>query len=82
MQWSDAEESIGNTFSAADAGVKHLGPHLFSPPLPRLPTPPIFQQNGGPTDQKEAFNAMLMSWFINGYHTGYYEGLKAASNKD
>ncbi|XP_022195803.2 survival motor neuron protein [Nilaparvata lugens] len=44
--------------------------------LPRYPPPPpphVLSNCG--VDESEAMSEMLMSWYMNGFHTGYYEGL-------
>lgn len=53
--------------------------HMDELPEAPLPPPPILLQNlRAPDDSNEALNAMLMSWYTNGYHTGYYQGMKRA----
>ncbi|KAK3910572.1 Survival motor neuron protein [Frankliniella fusca] len=47
---------------------------MVPPPLP----PHIL--SGLPGDDSEALSAMLMSWYMSGFHTGYYQGLKRAKN--
>ncbi|EEB13320.1 survival motor neuron protein, putative [Pediculus humanus corporis] len=49
------------------------------PPPP--PPPHMFKNMCGDEDETEAMNAMLISWYMNGYHTGYYHGLKMAKNQ-
>jgi len=45
------------------------------PPAP--PLPPQFLAKLPETDA-DALSSMLMSWYISGFHTGYYQGLKQA----
>lgn len=47
---------------------------MVAPPLP----PHILTSL--PSDDSEALSAMLMSWYMSGFHTGYYQGLKRARN--
>lgn len=47
---------------------------MVPPPLP----PHIL--SGLPEDDSEALSAMLMSWYMSGFHTGYYQGMKRAKN--
>ncbi|XP_063597710.1 survival motor neuron protein-like [Penaeus indicus] len=45
----------------------------FVPP-PHLPTPAATRHTS------EALHTMLMSWYMAGYHTGYYQGLKQSNS--
>ncbi|CAH2296882.1 survival of motor neuron -like [Pelobates cultripes] len=49
-------------------------PPPFSPGPPLIPPPPPM----GPdtTEDDEALGSMLIAWYMSGYHTGYYLGLK------
>ncbi|XP_034240423.1 survival motor neuron protein [Thrips palmi] len=47
---------------------------MVPPPLP----PHVLASLPG--DDSEALSAMLMSWYMSGFHTGYYQGLKRAKN--
>ncbi|CAK9804500.1 Survival motor neuron protein [Anthophora plagiata] len=47
------------------------------PPAPPLP-PQLMAKL--PDSDADALSSMLMSWYISGFHTGYYYGLKQASN--
>ncbi|XP_014249150.1 survival motor neuron protein isoform X2 [Cimex lectularius] len=51
--------------------VKNNFKEGFIPPPPTIPI-----LDGMPMDESDAFSAMLMSWYMSGYHTGYYHGLK------
>lgn len=44
----------------------------FPPPPPTL----SFLQSGRRTEEDEALASMLMSWYMSGYHTGYYQAMK------
>lgn len=49
----------------------------FPPPsaMPFLP-PPILPDMESLTDEKDALYGMLISWYMSGFHTGYYQCLK------
>ncbi|KAF3426689.1 hypothetical protein E2986_05721 [Frieseomelitta varia] len=50
------------------------------PPAPPLP-PQLMAKL--PDNDADALSSMLMSWYISGFHTGYYHGLKQArSNQE
>ncbi|KOX77745.1 Survival motor neuron protein [Melipona quadrifasciata] len=50
------------------------------PPAPPLP-PQLMAKL--PDNDTDALSSMLMSWYISGFHTGYYHGLKQArSNQE
>uniref|UniRef100_A0A6J0TC48 Survival motor neuron protein 1 n=1 Tax=Pogona vitticeps TaxID=103695 RepID=A0A6J0TC48_9SAUR len=63
-------------------GMKFSGPPPFLgwpppfPPGPPLipPPPPLLSQDS--PDDDEALGSMLIAWYMSGYHTGYYLGLK------
>lgn len=42
---------------------------LLPPPMP----PGFLRPNDGPPSDNEAMASMLMSWYMSGYHTGYYQ---------
>uniref|UniRef100_A0AAF5Q1B6 Tudor domain-containing protein n=2 Tax=Wuchereria bancrofti TaxID=6293 RepID=A0AAF5Q1B6_WUCBA len=48
--------------------------HTSIPSL--VPPPPIAFTNLPPPDDDEALASMLMSWYMTGYHTGYYQAIK------
>uniref|UniRef100_A0A1B6E2W6 Tudor domain-containing protein n=2 Tax=Clastoptera arizonana TaxID=38151 RepID=A0A1B6E2W6_9HEMI len=49
-------------------------PQHMRPPQPIMPPPMgLFHCTHS---EEEAYSSMLMSWYLNGYHTGYYEGLR------
>ncbi|XP_012224102.1 survival motor neuron protein [Linepithema humile] len=52
-----------------------LPPNCAMPPPP--PLPPQLMAKLPETDT-DALSSMLMSWYISGFHTGYYHGLKQA----
>ncbi|KAJ8380538.1 hypothetical protein SKAU_G00013160 [Synaphobranchus kaupii] len=45
------------------------GPPMMPPPPPLSPDSP---------EDNDAMSCMLLSWYMSGYHTGYYMGLKRA----
>ncbi|KZC03858.1 Survival motor neuron protein [Dufourea novaeangliae] len=47
------------------------------PPAPPLP-PQLMAKL--PDNDADALSSMLMSWYISGFHTGYYHGLKQVRN--
>lgn len=56
------------------APVPAYPPH---PPPPALPTPPpLLMDRVGPEDDK--LYSMLLSWYMSGYHTGFYMGSRQA----
>jgi len=42
------------------------------PPPPLLPPFPVLN----PNEDNDTLSATLMSWYLAGYHTGFYQGLK------
>lgn len=47
------------------------------PVLPPPPPPNWLETHGGkPPSDQEALSSMLMSWYMSGYHTGYYQALR------
>ncbi|KAL5233271.1 hypothetical protein ACI65C_000681 [Semiaphis heraclei] len=50
---------------------------LFPPP----PPPPDSIKNL-PKTEREALTSMLMSYYMSGFHTGYYLGMKQNNSKD
>ncbi|KAJ8391682.1 hypothetical protein AAFF_G00086320 [Aldrovandia affinis] len=51
--------------------VMSFGPPIMPPP----PPPPLSQDS---LEEDDALGCMLISWYMSGYHTGYYLGLKQA----
>ncbi|KAJ8892166.1 hypothetical protein PR048_004746 [Dryococelus australis] len=51
------------------------------PVMPSIVPPMPFNMMEYSAEPAEAFSAMLMSWYMNGYYTGYYEALKARRRK-
>lgn len=46
------------------------------PPMMPVIPPPILPDAASITDDKDALYGMLISWYMSGYHTGYYQCLK------
>lgn len=55
-------------------------PSMGIPPMVVPPPPPPHLTASFPEEDAEALSAMLMSWYMSGFHTGYYQGLKQAKN--
>ncbi|XP_071965326.1 survival of motor neuron protein-like [Antedon mediterranea] len=45
------------------------------PPAPPAP-PPVRPPNMESDDSDDGLHSMLIAWYMSGYHTGYYQGLK------
>ncbi|KAJ1373139.1 hypothetical protein KIN20_035475 [Parelaphostrongylus tenuis] len=61
-------------------------PHRFSgrphPTIPSIaPPPPSVHAGISVRDEGEALSSMLMSWYMSGYHTGYYQAIKDMNSK-
>ncbi|XP_022649319.1 survival motor neuron protein-like [Varroa jacobsoni] len=54
------------------AFLHESGPGIAFPP----PPPPFPPHVDGICSSDEALAAMLMSWYISGYHTGYYQAMR------
>ncbi|KAL3085007.1 hypothetical protein niasHS_010076 [Heterodera schachtii] len=69
----EAEGTSGTTTKIADNDVKK---DAF--PIPDLcppPPPSMFGKIAVAGNEKEALTNMLMSWYMSGYHTGFYQGV-------
>lgn len=55
-------------------------PSMGVPPMVVPPPPPPHLTANFPEEDTEALSAMLMSWYMSGFHTGYYQGLKQVKN--
>ena len=63
--------------TAAAAAATTLSGFSESGKQPRLCPPPMPPGLlSGRTEEDEALASMLMSWYVSGYHTGYYEAMK------
>ncbi|KAK1116749.1 hypothetical protein K0M31_018138 [Melipona bicolor] len=59
------------------------GPSFNSDIMPPAPPLPPQLMAKLPDNDTDALSSMLMSWYISGFHTGYYHGLKQArSNQE
>ncbi|XP_011869375.1 PREDICTED: survival motor neuron protein isoform X2 [Vollenhovia emeryi] len=56
-------------------GFERFNPAIDTMP-PAPPLPPLMAKL--PETDADALSSMLMSWYISGFHTGYYHGLKQA----
>jgi len=58
-------------------------PPQLQQPLSSLPPPPSLTPAEAAlvTDNSTALHSMLMSWYMAGYHSGVFEGIKQASGK-
>ncbi|CAI4228106.1 unnamed protein product [Auanema sp. JU1783] len=54
-----------------------------SRPLPPFapPPPPMVLSKLAPPNEVEALSSMLMSWYMSGYHTGYYQCMNDTKRK-
>ena len=50
-------------------------PMSFLPPPPPIPLPSLDSK----VSEDDALHSMLISWYMSGYHTGFYYGLKSAA---
>ncbi|XP_012282004.1 survival motor neuron protein 1 isoform X2 [Orussus abietinus] len=75
----DTEDSkvFKNIFSNPTQSVSPMLGLMPPPP----PMPPQMMARL-PENDADALSSMLMSWYISGFHTGYYHGLKQAKNKE
>lgn len=48
--------------------------------FPAVPPPPMIHDHL-PASDREALHSMLISWYMSGYHTGFYQGLKNSSRQ-
>ncbi|XP_066993015.1 survival motor neuron protein isoform X2 [Anabrus simplex] len=51
-------------------------PPMGLPPMVVPPPPPPQLTSCFPDEDTEALSAMLLSWYMSGFHTGYYQGLQ------
>ncbi|KAK2587368.1 hypothetical protein KPH14_003085 [Odynerus spinipes] len=70
---SDTEARPSKNFM--EAGPPFNSFFDMMPPAPPLP-PQLMAKL--PENDADALSSMLMSWYISGFHTGYYHGLKHA----
>jgi len=61
-------EAVSGYIPALPNGMHHR--HHMVPNLP--PPPPL----AGDSREQQALSSMLMSWYMSGYHTGYYQAIR------
>ncbi|CAJ0961517.1 unnamed protein product, partial [Mesorhabditis belari] len=75
----DSPKSIPAKPSTSGAPLNAPFPSIAPPPLPSM-FRDAFPAISPTTD--EAMQAMLMSWYMNGYHTGYYQAIKDMESQE
>jgi len=68
--------SFLNPVPSASSTGEGFPPLLIPPPPPQPPPIPA-----GATPESEALHSMLISWYMAGYHTGYYQASVKQSGK-
>jgi len=67
------------TFNTPNTSSSNI-PEGFKPGSglpPLMPCPPILMpSSSGSSEENEALSSMLMSWYMSGYHTGYFQAMK------
>ncbi|XP_067947396.1 survival motor neuron protein-like isoform X2 [Watersipora subatra] len=61
--------SLPQSYTQHTAQGHDHSPSFIPPPPPVLPNLPA-------CNTEEAFHSMLISWYMSGFHTGYYQGLR------
>lgn len=56
--------------------LSFIDEHDILPPAPPVPPFPILNSN----DDNDSLSSTLMSWYLAGYHTGFYQGIKDKRN--
>jgi len=56
--------------------LSSLDEHDILPPPAPLPPFPVLN----PNDDNDTLSSTLMSWYLAGYHTGFYQGIKDKKN--
>ncbi|CAB3407907.1 unnamed protein product [Caenorhabditis bovis] len=78
-------EDIQMTSPAPSASPKKEGAQKMTNGLPKIPViappPPPAALSGVPPTEVEALSSMLMSWYMSGYHTGYYQAMTEKRGK-
>lgn len=65
-----------NVFPNSDSSTNFPFPQGLNSIIPPPPPPHMFRNLCEDENETEAMSAMLISWYMSGYHTGYYQGLK------
>ncbi|XP_059348155.1 survival motor neuron protein-like isoform X3 [Ammospiza nelsoni] len=78
-----SDETVNGMGHPGESGSKFKAPPSFlscwpppfppGPPLIPPPPPPMRPESA---EDDEALGSMLIAWYMSGYHTGYYLGLK------
>jgi survival motor neuron protein len=81
VQFQDEEETEDIEMSASEqASVSKSAPPQFSMPIPKMiPPPPSLLQPL--TNEKEITNNLMISWYMSGYHTGYFQAMRDFQQK-
>jgi len=58
-----------------DGSTNPINESDILPPVPAPPLMPPFPTIT-PTDDNDSLSSTLMSWYLAGYHTGFYQGIK------
>ncbi|XP_049790823.1 survival motor neuron protein isoform X1 [Schistocerca nitens] len=79
--FEDASSNGASWIGQSEFYNSRQGPFLnpqnpMSVPIP--PPPPPHITSRFPEEDSEALSAMLLSWYMSGFHTGYYQGLRDA----
>ncbi len=76
--------SMPPIYSSTQAKGKGPRPDCRIPEMLHVPPPPPLGEMSGQTSHEEqnALHSMLISWYMSGYHTGYYQALKEVGRKD
>ncbi|KAF6021520.1 SMN1 [Bugula neritina] len=69
-----ANNYMSPRFASPEAQSKSV-PHSTGWPS-FIPPPPPSIPDMSSCDSDEAFHTMLISWYMSGFHTGYYQGLR------
>lgn len=75
---SDLPKNLNNN-CYPDAGLFSSSSFGCAPPAPPLP-PQLMARL--PTNDADALSSMLMSWYISGFHTGFYHGMKQSEKNN
>lgn len=78
MECDHDENKATRDFFTSRPMTSSFNPSMgMMPPAPPLP-PHLMSRL--PENDADALSSMLMSWYISGFHTGYYHGLKQAKS--
>ncbi|XP_022164658.1 uncharacterized protein LOC111029716 isoform X2 [Myzus persicae] len=61
-----------------ESSSRYEGTEVFFPP----PPPPPDSIKNLPKTEREALTSMLMSYYMSGFHTGYYLGMKQNNSEN